>query len=100
MDRAEEPMLDVNAEVVRQALTDPNLMSKYIPQYKPGIQYDFSTPGGFMGGAPSKKVDSTLSESDAKSALRTLVDFMKSETIKNKDLCYEPLLSQLISLKL
>jgi hypothetical protein len=81
-------------------MSDPSLMSKYIPQYKPGIQYDFSTQGGFLGGAPTQKIDSRITESDAKSALRTLVDFMKSETVKNRDLAYEPLLSQLISLKL
>lgn len=73
---------------------EPSMSSKYIPQYRPGTQYNFSTLEGFTPQTGS------VSESIAKSALRILIDFMKSETMKNKDLAYEPLLTQLIDLKL
>jgi hypothetical protein len=44
--------------------------------------------------------ESLVSEKEAKTALRILIDFMKTETLKKQDLAYEPLLTQLISLKL
>jgi len=34
-----------------------------------------------------------VSEQEAKRALRTLVDFMKTETMKSEQLTYEPLLT-------
>jgi hypothetical protein len=50
-------------------------MQKYIPQYRPGIQYNFSDRSGF------KSNISAVSEQEAKRALRTLVDFMKTRTM-------------------
>ena len=75
--------------------SDPELMNKYIPQSKPNIDYNFSDPSGFQPIAIKK-----VSEGEAKRALRTLVDFMKSEIAdRDQGLSYEPLFSQLIANK-
>jgi hypothetical protein len=69
---------------------DPQLTSKYIPQYRPGMNYNFSDAEGFQ------KSLAQVSRAEANRALRILIDFMKSETMKSKELTYEPLLTQLI----
>ena len=68
-------------------------MQKYIPQYRPGIQYNFSDGSGF------KNTISAVSELEAKRALRTLVDFMKTRTMQSHEMTFEPLLTQLIEKK-
>ena len=37
--------------------------------------------------------ESAVSESEARRALRILIDFMKSETMKTQEFTYEPLLT-------
>jgi hypothetical protein len=49
-------------------------MSKYIPQYKNGQEYNFSDRTGFTFGR-----ELLITEKEAQQALRTLVDFMKTE---------------------
>ena len=69
-------------------------MNKYTPSYKPNIQYNFSDKSGFQ--TAMKKV----SEAEAKRALRTIVDFMKTEVAeRGQGMHYEPLFSQLIQNK-
>ena len=93
MDKVVEPRLETN-NAVRSALVDPELINKYTPSYRPNIYYNFSDRNGFQ--TPMQKV----TEAEAKRALRTLVDFMKTEVaVRDQGLTYEPLLSQLIENK-
>lgn len=79
---------------MKSAAVDPELMNKYTPSYRPNVQYNFSDKTGFQ--TPMGRV----TEAEAKRALRTLVDFMKSEVAeRDQGLTYEPLLSQLIENK-
>ena len=93
MDRVSEPKLDLTRNM-RNVQADPQIMSKYIPQYKGGNQYNFSDHRGF------EKAQKAVSESEAKRALRTLVDFMKGQiTERGAEMTYEPLFTQLINHK-
>lgn len=66
-------------------MKDPQLTSKYIPQYKPGTQVNFSS-------FPHSKLPE-VTQQEAATALRILVDFMKTETLKSGDFKFEPLLT-------
>ena len=88
MDRVVEPKLSTSSGVLRSAQIDPELMNKYTPSYRPNVQYNFSDPSGFQ------TTMGRVSETEAKRALRTLVDFMKGEVAeRDQGLTYEPLLS-------
>ena len=94
MDRVTEPKLE-DSETMLINRSDPELMNKYIPSSKPNVNYNFSDPSGFRPVAMKK-----VSEGEAKKALRTLVDFMKTEVAeRDQGLAYEPLFSQLIANK-
>lgn len=87
MDRVSEPRF-TTTQSMRDAYDDPQLMSKYMPQYRPGVYYNFSNAQGF-----STEQQPSVSEKEAKTALRIMIDFMKTETMKSQDLSYEPLLT-------
>ena len=88
-----EPQLTTTSAML-SAQIDPELMNKYTPSYKPNMQYNFSDKSGFQ--TAMKKV----SEAEAKRALRTIVDFMKTEVAeRGQGMHYEPLFSQLIQNK-
>ena len=94
MDKVVEPKLARTGTVLGSAQIDPELMNKYTPSYRPQVQYNFSDQTGFQSAMQS------VSEQEAKRALRTLVDFMKSEVaVRDQGMTYEPLLSQLITNK-
>jgi hypothetical protein len=59
-----------------------------MPQYRPGVYYNFSNERGFINEDLPQ-----ATEKDAKQALRILIDFMKTETMKSQNLAYEPLLT-------
>ena len=92
MDLVSQPSLSVTQSQM-DCQCDPEMMSKYIPQYRAGTQYNFSDARGFQTSVQS------VSEQQGKRALRILVDFMKTETMKSNEATYEPLLSQLIANK-
>ena len=93
MDKVTEPRLDPS-QAMLSAQVDPELMNKYTPSYRPNIQYNFSDKAGFQTAMRQ------VTEAEAKRALRTLVDFMKTEVAeRDQGLAYEPLFSQLISNK-
>ena len=46
MDRVVEPKLTLTDNMVISR-DDPQLMSKYMPQYRPGQNYNFSDANGF-----------------------------------------------------
>ena len=73
MDRVIEPKLETSPAMMFNR-NDPELMNKYIPQSKPNVDYNFSDQDGFQALSMRK-----VSEGEAKIALRTLVDFMKTE---------------------
>ena len=90
MDSVTEPKLEITETMVLNK-SDPQLMNKYIPDAKQHVNYNFSDASGFRPIAMKK-----VSEGDAKRALRTLVDFMKTEIAdRDQGLAYEPLFSQL-----
>ena len=94
MESVTEPKLETS-EVMIWNRSDPQLMNRYIPQSKPNVEYNFSDQNGFQAVALKK-----VSEGEAKKALRTLVDFMKTEVSeRDQGLSYEPLFSQLIANK-
>ena len=94
MDRVTEPKLEVSSTILVNR-SDPELMNKYIPQSNPNVDYDFSSKNGFQAVAMKN-----VSEYEAKKALRTMVDFMKSEVSeRDQGMSYEPLFSQLIANK-
>ena len=72
MDKVVEPRLETSSAMM-SAQFDPELMNKYTPSYRPNIQYNFSDKSGFQTAMQQ------VSEAEAKRALRTLVDFMKTE---------------------
>jgi hypothetical protein len=91
LDRVTEPKLSTTAAMV-SCQSDAQLMSKYIPQYKNGQEYNFSDARGFHMG--QSQVGRTINEAEAKQALRTLVDFMKTEIAeRDQGMVYEPLFS-------
>ena len=93
MDKVAEPRLDTTNTML-SAQIDPELMNKYTPSYRPNIQYNFSDNRGFQ------TTMQRVTEEEAKRALRTLVDFMKTEVAEREQgLTYEPLFSQLIQNK-
>ena len=94
MESVTEPKLETS-DVMLWNRSDPQLMNRYIPQSKPNVDYNFSDHNGFQAVALKK-----VSEGEAKKALRTLVDFMKTEVSeRDQGLSYEPLFSQLIANK-
>ena len=94
MESVTEPKLETS-DVMIWNRSDPQLMNRYIPQSKPNVEYNFSDQNGFQAVALKK-----VSEGEAKKALRTLVDFMKTEVSeRDQGLSYEPLFSQLIANK-
>ena len=90
MERVVEPRLETT-HTMQSAQIDPELMNKYTPSYRPNIQYNFSDKSGFQTAMKH------VTEAEAKRALRTLVDFMKTEVSeRDQGLTYEPLLSHLV----
>ena len=93
MDKVVEPRLGTT-DVMQSAQNDPELINKYTPSYRPNIQYNFSDQRGFQTAMQQ------VTEAEAKRALRTLVDFMKTEVAeRDQGLTYEPLLSHLVMKK-
>ena len=90
MDRVSDPKLEVSETMILNR-SDPQLMNKYIPDGKQHVNYNFSDASGFRPVAMKK-----VSEGEAKRALRTLVDFMKTEiSERDQGLAYEPLFTHL-----
>ena len=90
MDKVVEPHLKTTS-AMQDAQVDPELINKYIPSYRPNIQYNFSDQRGFQSAMQQ------VTEQEAKRALRTLVDFMKTEVAeRDQGMTYEPLFSHLI----
>ena len=77
MDKVAEPRLDTTNTML-SAQIDPELMNKYTPSYRPNIQYNFSDNRGFQ------TTMQRVTEEEAKRALRTLVDFMKTEVAERE----------------
>mmetsp|Transcript_957 Transcript_957/g.1311 ORF Transcript_957/g.1311 Transcript_957/m.1311 type:complete len:113 (+) Transcript_957:471-809(+) len=87
MDRVTEPRLETTA-AMKSAAVDPELINKYMPSYRPNQNYNFSDKRGFQ--TPMQQV----TEAEAKRALRTLVDFMRTEVSENgQGMTYEPVLT-------
>ena len=87
MDRVTEPKLETTT-AMRSAAVDPELINKYTPSYRPNVNYNFSDARGFQ--KPMQQV----TEAEAKRALRTLVDFMRTEVSeRGQGMTYEPVLT-------
>lgn len=94
VDRATQPTLKTTAGMLR-CERNSQLMSKYIPQYKNGQEYNFSDKSAFTFGMTKE-----ITEQEAKYGLRVLIDFMKSEAEdRHQGLTYEPLFTQLIRMR-